>query len=54
MRYCLESGYVRKEDPMEPLFFFLDVFFGIFGAAVFIKLLLREIASCIEKRNRKR
>lgn len=39
---------------MEPLFFFLDVFFGIFGAAVFVKLIFREIVSYFARRNRKR
>lgn len=39
---------------MEPLFFFLDIFFGIFGAAVFIKLIYREIVSYLAGRKRKR
>lgn len=50
----MKSGYVFKEDAMEPLFFFLDIFFGIFGAAVFVKLFFREIVAFFEKRNRKR
>lgn len=39
---------------MEPLFFFLTVFFGIFGAYVFLKLLLKGVLAVLSERRRKR
>ena len=39
---------------MEPLFFFLTVFFGIFGAYVFLKLLYKGVIALLSVRRRKR